>query len=486
MMTSNYDSVPQKDAGAVISLEGSTPSAAAIARGEKQQPDSFRDGFFAILFIVQLIISVVYSNIARTKLQGIDFSQFQDDDVDIEAPDIDTGDIMKTVVVCCTLTSLMTVFFLRLSLSYARHLVSGGLIFSCVMWFAFFFIMLCTGQLFQTVLGAAFFALNVWYARRVWSRIPFAASNLVTAAEAVKSNSGLFLVAFSSIVIGFIWTICWGCSFAYFISIYKISCGDQTDECEDDGMNGMSSIVLFLLILSFYWTHQVLSNTIHVTVAGTVGSWWFDPISANSCCSSAVRDSYFRSSTYSFGSICFGSLLTAILRTLRAMAENSEENGIVRCLVQCILNLLSNILEYFNKWAYIYVGLYGYSYLEAGKNVIQLFTSRGWTTIITDDLVRSALILICLAIGVLTGVIGALVNTYFYTFGGDIEIGVIFSIGFIFGAFGSSIAFNTVESAVNTVIVCYADAPAEFQSNHPELSNEMRATWLQVYPNEFS
>jgi len=125
-------------------------------------------------------------------------------------------------------------------------------------------------------------------------------------------------------------------------------------------------------------------------------------------------------------------------------------------------------------------------YLEAGKNVIQLFTSRGWTTIITDDLVRSALILICLAIGVLTGVIGALVNTYFYTFGGDIEIGVIFSIGFIFGAFGSSIAFNTVESAVNTVIVCYADAPAEFQSNHPELSNEMRATWLQVYPNEFS
>jgi len=386
------------------------------------------------------------------------------------------------MVVCCILTSLMTIFFLRLSLSYAKHLVSGGLIFSCVMAFAFFFSMVSTGQLFQTVIGAAFFALNVLYARRVWSRIPFAASNLVTAAVAVKSNSGLFLVAFSSIVIGFIWTLLWGCSFVYFISIIMTNCGDQTDACEDDGMNGMSGIVLFLLILSFYWTHQVLSNTIHVTVAGTVGSWWFDPISANSCCSSAVRDSYLRSSTYSFGSICFGSLLTAILRTLRALAENSQENGIVRCLVQCILNFLSDILEYFNKWAYIYVGLYGYSYLEAGKSVMQLFTSRGWTTIITDDLVRWALILICLAIGLLTGGIGALVNTYFYTFGG----GYIFPIGFIFGAFGSSIAFNTVESAVNTVIVCFADAPAEFQANHPELSNSMRATWLQVYPDEFS
>ena len=33
-----------------------------------------------------------------------------------------------------------------------------------------------------------------------------------------------------------------------------------------------------------------------------------------------------------------------------------------------------------------FVGLYGFSYIEAGKNVFQLFQQKGWTVIITDDL----------------------------------------------------------------------------------------------------
>ena len=35
----------------------------------------------------------------------------------------------------------------------------------------------------------------------------------------------------------------------------------------------------------------------------------------------------------------------------------------------------------------MYVGLYGYGYLEAGKNVISLFKNRGWEAIIADDLI---------------------------------------------------------------------------------------------------
>lgn len=42
----------------------------------------------------------------------------------------------------------------------------------------------------------------------------------------------------------------------------------------------------------------------------------------------------------------------------------------------------AGIIEYLNKWAYVYVGLYGYSYLEAGRNVITLFENKGWTAIV--------------------------------------------------------------------------------------------------------
>ena len=39
--------------------------------------------------------------------------------------------------------------------------------------------------------------------------------------------------------------------------------------------------------------------------------------------------------------------------------------------------------------AFVYVGSYGYSYLEAGKNFITLFKNRGWEAIITDDLISN-------------------------------------------------------------------------------------------------
>jgi hypothetical protein len=52
------------------------------------------------------------------------------------------------------------------------------------------------------------------------------------------------------------------------------------------------------------------------------------------------------------------------------------------------------------------------------------------------------------------------------------------SLGFFVGFLFASIMISVVGSAaVNTVIVCFAEAPAEFEANHPELSHEMRTTW---------
>jgi hypothetical protein len=49
----------------------------------------------------------------------------------------------------------------------------------------------------------------------------------------------------------------------------------------------------------------------------------------------------------------------------------------------------------------------------------------------------------------------------------------------------TSIMMSIVASAVNTVIVCFAEAPNEFQDNHPRLSDELRLAWRSMYPDEF-
>jgi hypothetical protein len=45
-------------------------------------------------------------------------------------------------------------------------------------------------------------------------------------------------------------------------------------------------------------------------------------------------------------------------------------------------------------------------YLEAGKNVIQLFQNKGWSVIITDDLCDRVLFMVSLGVGFLTGIVG--------------------------------------------------------------------------------
>ena len=51
------------------------------------------------------------------------------------------------------------------------------------------------------------------------------------------------------------------------------------------------------------------------------------------------------------------------------------------------------------------MGIYGFSYLEAGRNVVQLFENKGWSVIITDDLCDRALFMVSLGVGFVTGLI---------------------------------------------------------------------------------
>ena len=199
------------------------------------------------------------------------------------------------------------------------------------------------------------------------------------------------------------WSAWWLVSFVS--TVYVTSGCDGEGNCQSEP----SGFLIFALLLSYHWTFQVIKNVVHVTVAGTVGTWWFVPTEASSCCSRGVRDSYIRAVTTSFGSICMGSLLVAIVEAsknmVRHLRESEDGGGIFLCLAECLLRCLQDILEYFNQWAFVFVGLYGYTFLESGRNVINLFKTRGWTTIITDTLAQGVLSMLSAAVGLITGLV---------------------------------------------------------------------------------
>lgn len=358
-------------------------------------------------------------------------------------------------------------------------MIKAGLIFSVLVTLAWTVYMFMIGSFIYGAFAALLLLFTLCYVKYVWSRIPFAAVNLLTAGTAIKANLGvtIFAIFFTLLLVG--WLILWSFAIA--------GIADKTTVCNDNGACSPNYGLLFGMFLALFFTQQVLQSCVHVTVAGTVGTWWVAP-NESGCCSRGVCNSFIRTITTSFGSICFGSLLVAILQALRALASTARQNddcAILACIMECILDCLASLLEYFNKWAFIYVGVYGYGYIESGKAVMQLFANRGWEAIIADDLVGGAIFLICVMIGLIVGGIGVGYAQLDPNYENLTQNSILFAflVGFIAGLIISAVLLSTISSGVNTVIVMFADAPQEFQTNHPELSAKMRATWQEFYPS---
>lgn len=461
-------------------------------KGE-QQPTQCRDAWAAILFYAQFIAVAVVAGVLGVPAvqKATDTDSFQD-----SSDAVDYSGLLYASLIaggCSFIFSALSLFIMSMCPKVLIQVsLLASLLLSLIMVIVSFYYQNIIGGIF----GAIFFLISCCYACAVWKRIPFAAANLNTGLTAVKKNGGVIVVAYSIVFMSFFYSMLW---MVALVGVY-----DKEDICDTtttaDGTTTTSCSgslawgYFFLLLLAFFWTEQVFQNTIHVTIAGVVSTWWFSPEDAGSCCSVAIKDSFVRATTTSFGSICFGSLLVAIIQTLRAMVNMARSDGdqnacaaFLLCLVDCLLRCLEDALEYFNKYAYIYVGMYGYSYLEAGKNVMTLFTQKGWSIIISDNLISNVLSLFSLLIGCLTGSVGLILNeinpSWFEGYGGG-AMGVAFGFSFLIGLVISAILLSVVDSSVNTVLVSFAEAPAEFEENHPELSSAMREAWRQVYPAE--
>lgn len=470
-----------------------------FTKGEVQ-PKQCRDAWAALLFYAQFIaVTVVCFALGVPAVQRAVDSVSEDNDTGGGGESADGGIDYTGLIYSSLIAGGVSFAFSALSLfvmsACPKVLIQISLLFSLLMSLLICALSFYYGNILGGIFGVIFFLISVCYAFSVWRRIPFAAANLNTGLTAVKKNAGVILVAYLITLVSFGYAMLW---MTTMVGVY-----DKEGVCTSVTKGGVTTTTcgsnlfwgyFFLLLLALFWTQQVFQNTIHVTIAGVVSTWWFDPDSASSCCSSAIAESFVRATTTSFGSICFGSLLVAIIQTLRAMVNSARADegtdgcaAFLFCLLDCLLRCLEDALEYFNKYAYIYVGMYGYSYLEAGKNVMTLFGEKGWSIIISDNLISNVLSLFSLIIGGLTGCVGLIMNEinpeWFEGYGGG-AMGVAFGFSFLIGLVIAAILLSVVDSSVNTVLVSFAEAPAEFEENHPELSSEMRDAWREVYPSE--
>ncbi|RUS24264.1 plasma-membrane choline transporter-domain-containing protein, partial [Jimgerdemannia flammicorona] len=187
----------------------------------------------------------------------------------------------------------------------------------------------------------------LWYCF-VWRQIRFAVVTLKASLRALRDYQfGPFFIAALVLVWMGAWCVVFG---GAWYQVYKPGyLGDQL-------VPGMGVI----LVLMFFWTFETWKNVLAVTISDVVSHWYF--LSATHSPFQLVAKhptslALFWSATTSFGSICFGSLIVASLKTAHYFYKRGKNssNPWIKAFVLFIFHWIEWILITFNMYAFVQV-----------------------------------------------------------------------------------------------------------------------------------
>ncbi|KAF8518950.1 plasma-membrane choline transporter-domain-containing protein [Hysterangium stoloniferum] len=344
-----------------------------------------------------------------------------------------------------------------------------------------------SGAIIFTII--ALFSLLAYYGYR--SRIPLASLILQVTMDIAKHHMSVYVVGFVALVLQAALSVWF--TFTAIATYTKYtpgnpSCSNGTS-CSSRTVAGL----IFYEVFSYLWTSQVIGNVALATLAGgPYGAWYyFGPSSDGLMPPHPTISSFGRASTLSLGSIAFGSLIVTILELIRLILNaarqyaNSEGHPVEACLAccaQCLIGVIENLVQYFNRYAYIEIALYGKPYIAAAKDTWRLFQDRGISALINDSLVGMALTWGGYIVGLLSSLFGYLylrLTHPAYNADGQYTAPVVL-FSFIIGLTSSLTLSSSIEAGVSTIFVGLAEDPQVLAIRVPELFEMIRETYPEV------
>ncbi|KAI8971865.1 plasma-membrane choline transporter-domain-containing protein [Mycotypha africana] len=322
-----------------------------------------------------------------------------------------------------------------------------------------------------------FLIFTLLYAFCFWSwrdRIPFATVMLRTITSITRKYWSTIVTGIVSLVVQTVYSIWFMITV---VGIYQVYYNNT-------GSNSKLNAAMVFLIFSFYWTTQVISYVTHVTLSGVFATVYF----LNNQIAHPIWGSAKRALTTSFGSICFGGLLIALINTLRyfiQVARSNTDNEVfafMLCILDCIIGCYQGLFEWFNQYAFSGVAIYGQAFIPSAKRTWALIQDRGVEALINDNLIGNVLAMGTLLVGVLSSLLGylyLLIAKPAYNATGNMTP-IVMLICFVMGMSMFSVITTVISSGVTTTFVCLAEDPDALRRVNPQLFETIRQTWPQV------
>ncbi|CAG8335990.1 unnamed protein product [Penicillium nalgiovense] len=321
-------------------------------------------------------------------------------------------------------------------------------------------------------------------------RIPFTAFMLQTAMDVARGYGHIFLVS----AIGGIVTVAFAAWFSVtMVSIYVAYEPDSSGtnpSCANGGCSRAKVIGLVVYVtFAMYWVSEWIKNTVHTTVAGVYGSWYFFSKSAGGMPKGSTRGAFRRATTYSFGSISFGSLIIAVINMLRQAcsvaqrheaAEGNMISSICLWVLGCFISLLDWLVTLFNRYAFCHIALYGKAYIPAAKDTWAMMRDRGIDALVQDCLMGPVLTMGSTFVAYVCALLAYLYLQFTnpaYNRDGNFTA-VIMAFAFLIGLQICQIFMTPIGSGVETIFVAMAWDPDVMINDHPDIYHKL----VQLYP----
>lgn len=303
-------------------------------------------------------------------------------------------------------------------------------------------------------------ALQFLYVMSVLDRIPFTMLVLQKAVKMVRDLPEVKRVAYAFLFIMLCWMVLWS------FGVSGIIASSLNDS--------ISWWLLVIFSVSLFWIGAVLCNTVHVIVSGMLFLVLIHgDRRSTSMPSKPLLKSLRFAVTTSFGSICYGSLFTAAIRTLRweirGIRSKIGSNECLLCCVDFLFHLVETLVRFFNKYAYVQIAVNGKGFNHSARDAWELFQSTGIEALIAYDCSGAVLLMAIILGGLVTGTCSG-VWTWFKK---SDEVLMVGSTAILMGMVLVGLAVVVVESAVTSIYICYAEDPSLIQRWDAEFFHQM-------------
>lgn len=333
-----------------------------------------------------------------------------------------------------------------------------------------------SGAIIFTVI--ALFSIFSYFGFR--SRIPLASLLLQVVMDVSKHHKSVYVMAFISLLIQAGLSVWY--SFVVIAVYSKWTPGNPQCNQGTNCSSGKVAGLVFYATFSYIWTSMTLGNVVLATLAGgPFGSWYyFGPREEGVMPKHPTMAALFRASTLSLGSIAFGSLIVTILEIIRlilqAVRNNANSNGhpiemALACCAECFIGCIEGLVQYFNRYAYIEIALYGKPYITAARDTWRLFKDRGIDALVNDSLVSMTLTWGAYAVGMLCSLFGYLYLRFThpsYNSDGQYTAPVLL-FSFLIGVQLHLTLASAIEAGVSTIFVGLAEDPGVLAIRAPQL-----------------